>query len=251
MPRVTRTVIPRIKKSLRERGLVTSLCRSFLLPIHLFKEYRAANSLRPDGQVSDFDREYGVDTEGSFGGWTYLSDLDIPSANWIDGNDYAAIDPLQFKHVLAGFDVAFDDFTFVDFGSGKGRALLLASEFPFKRILGLEFSPELHKTAEENIRRYRSASQKCRDIQPLNVDFTDFVLPPEPSLLFFFHPCRTRVLSQVVAGIGRSLLTHPRPLYIAYVAPTPEQGQLFASARFLEKIFHSAEFRFCLYRGRQ
>jgi SAM-dependent methyltransferase len=251
MPRVTRTMIPRIKKSLRERGLVTSLCRSFLLPVHLFREYRAAKSLRPDTEVSEFDRRYGVDTDGRFEGWTYLSDLDIPSSNWIDGNDYAAIDPIRFNHVLAGFDIAFEDYTFVDFGSGKGRALLLASEFPFKRILGLEFSPELHRTAEENIQRYSSATQKCRDIQSLNVDFANFALPPEASVLFFFHPCRIRVLSAVVAGLGRSLLLQPRPLYVAYVAPTLEQEQLFASAGFLGKIFESPELKFCLYRSRQ
>jgi SAM-dependent methyltransferase len=244
-------MIPRIKKSLRERGLVTSLCRSFLLPVHLFREYRSAKSLRPDVHASEFDREYGVDTDGRFEGWTYLSDLDIPSSNWIDGNDYAAIEPTRFKHVLAGFDIAFEDYTFVDFGSGKGRALLLASEFPFKRILGLEFSPELHRTAEENIRRYNSATQKCRDIQSLNVDFADYALPPEASVLFFFHPCRIRVLSEVVARIGRSLLAQPRSLYIAYVAPTTEQERLFASAGFLEKIFDSVEFKFCLYRSRQ
>jgi hypothetical protein len=116
--------------------------------------------------------------------------------------------------------------------------------------VGLEFSPELHRTAEKNILRYSSATQKCRDIQSLNVDFADFALPPEASVLFFFHPCRARVLSGVVAGIGRSLLSHPRPLYIAYVAPTPEQEQLFASAGFLEKMFESTEFKFCLYRGR-
>jgi hypothetical protein len=157
-------MIPRIKKSLRERGLLTSLCRSFLLPVHLFREYRAAKSLRPDGQVSDFDRECGVDTDGKFEGWTYLSDLNIPSSNWIDGTDYTAIEPTRFKRVLAGFDgfdIAFEDYTFVDFGSGKGRALLLASEYPFKRILGLEFSPELterpKKTSGDTIPRLRSA----------------------------------------------------------------------------------------------
>ena len=137
MPRVMRTLIPRIKKSFRERGLVSSLCRSVLLPAHLFREYRAARSLHPDDYISEFDSEHGVDTEGRFEGWTYLSDLDIASSNWIDGSDYAAIEPARFKRVLAAFDIGFEDYTFLDFGSGKGRALLLASEFPFKRILGL------------------------------------------------------------------------------------------------------------------
>lgn len=227
---------------------MTTLGRSILLPLHLFTEYRAARLLRPDSHVSEFDREYGVDTEGTFEGWTYLSDLDIQSSNWIDGHDYLAIEPERFKRVLAGFDIAFEDFTFIDFGSGKGRALLLASEYPFQRIIGLEFSPELHQTAEENIRRYGSPTQKCRDIQSLNMDFADYALPPEASVLFFFHPCRIRVLSTVMTGIHRSLLSSPRPLYIAYVAPTVEQEHLFASASFLEKILESDEFKFCLYR---
>jgi hypothetical protein len=170
MPRVTRTMIPRIKKSLRERGLVTSLCRSFLLPVHLLREFRAAKLLRPASQVSEFDSAYSVNTDGRFEGWTYLSDLDIASPNWIDGNDYAAIDPERFRRVISSFDIAFEDFTFIDFGSGKGRALLLASEFPFRRILGLEFSPELHRVVMGNIQRYSSATQKCRNIHSLNVD---------------------------------------------------------------------------------
>src|ERR1700683_3500489 len=212
MPRVTRTIVPRIKKSLRERGIVTSLRRSFLLPFHLFREFRAAKSLRP--------------------------------------HNYVAIDPERFRRALSSLGVAFEGFTFIDFGSGKGRALLLASEYRFKRIVGLEFSPELHRAAEENIRRYDSRTQQCRDIRSLNLDFANYALPPESSVLFFFHPCRTRVLSEVVAGIGRSFLSNPRPLYIVYVAPTQEQEHLFTSVGFLEKVFENAEFRFCLYQAR-
>jgi hypothetical protein len=218
--------------------------------MHLFKEYRAAKSLCPNDYTSGFDKEHGVDTEGGFGGWTYLSDLDIPSANWIDGNDYAAIEPERFECALTSLKIEFEDFTFVDFGSGKGRALLLASGYPFKRILGLEFSPELHRIAQQNIRSYRSSAQRCSSIQSLNVDFADYPLPPEASVLFFFHPCRIRVLALVMDRIQRSLLSSPRPLFIAYVAPTPEQEHLFASAGFLEKLLDNGEFKFCLYRAR-
>ncbi|MGA7931608.1 MAG: class I SAM-dependent methyltransferase [Candidatus Sulfotelmatobacter sp.] len=249
MPRVTRTIIPRIKKSLRERGFTTTLRRSFLLPLHLLREYRVAKSLRPDLRVSEFDRAYGVDTDGRFGGWTYLSDLDINSANWIDGHDYLPIEPDRFKRVLESFDIAFEGLTFIDFGSGKGRALLMASEYPFRQIIGLEFSPELHRIAEGNITRYFSPTQKCRKIRSQNVDFTNFTLPPEASVLFFFDPCRGRVLADVTAGIARSLLACPRPLYVAYVAPRPELEQLFASAGFLKEIYRSDEMNFRIYQG--
>jgi hypothetical protein len=249
MPSVTRTIIPRIRKSLRERGLATTLRRSFLLPLHLLREYRVAKSLPAGGRLSEFDRVHGVDTDGQYGGWTYLSDLDIPSPNWIDGHDYLPIEPDRFKRVLESLDIAFEDFTLIDFGSGKGRALLMASEYSFKRIMGLEFSPELHRIAEDNIRRYSSPTQKCSNIQSLNVDFTNYILPLEASVLFFFDPCRGRALAEITAGIGRSLLACPRPLYVAYVAPRSELEQMFASAGFLREIYRSNEMNFCIYQG--
>lgn len=249
MPRVAKTVIPRIRKSLRERGLAKTLRRSFLLPLHLLKEYRFARTLQPVQRRSEFDQTHGVETDGKYGGWTFLSDLDIPSPNWIDGHDYLPIEPERFRRVLASLDIAFEDFTFIDFGSGKGRALLLASEYPFKRIMGLEFSPELHRIAEENIRRYRSAAQKCSSIQSVNVDFTSYSFPPGPSVLFFFDPCRGRALADVMASIGSSLLAHPRPVFVAYVAPRSEVVQRIAASGLLREIFRCDETNFCIYRA--
>jgi hypothetical protein len=249
MPKVLRTVIPRIKKSLRERGLGASLSRSFLLPVHLLKEYRAAKSLRRDHPPSEFDQTHGVDTDGDFVGWTYLSDLKISSPNWIEGNNYAAIEPERFNRVLASLQIKFEDFTFVDFGSGKGRALLMASQFPFLRILGLEFSPQLHAIAQKNIEQYRARDQKCKNVHSLNVDFVDFALPAEPLVLFFFDPCRVRILQKIVAGIGQSLAECPRPLYLAYVAPRPEHEQLFGSCGLLKQSFRSTERNFLIYRS--
>jgi hypothetical protein len=248
MPRIAKTIVPRIRKSLRDRGLVASLLRSFLLPVHLIREYRQAKSRRPDQDLSEFDRTHGVDTEGEFDGWTYLSDLEISSPNWIEGVDYTPIEPQRFERVLASFDIAYEDFTFVDFGSGKGRALLLASEFPFKRIIGLEFSPELHRVAEDNLRHYRSERQRCRDIECRNEDFVDFPLPLEPLVLFFFDPCQLRVLSEVVVRIGQSLVAAPRPLYVAYVAMEPRKEQLFRNAGFLEEVVRNTEMNFAIYK---
>jgi hypothetical protein len=247
MPRIARTILPRIRKSLRERGLVKSLSRSFLLPLHLLKEYRSARDLRPDGFQSEFDIAHGVNTDGEVGGWTYLSDLDIASPNWIEGHDYAAIEPERFNRVLASLDIALDGYTFVDFGSGKGRALLLASEFPFKRIIGLEFSPELHRIAGENIRRYHSETQKCVNVESLNIDFVDFVIPDGPAVLFFFDPCRLPILEKVLARTRQSLVADPRPISIVYVAPRDEVERLFATADFLKEVSSSSDLNFIVY----
>ncbi len=75
MPRIIRTIIPRIKKSIKERGIAVSLFRAVLLPIHLVREHRVAGRLKRDQRRSDFDLAYGVETDGDFDDWTYLSDL--------------------------------------------------------------------------------------------------------------------------------------------------------------------------------
>jgi SAM-dependent methyltransferase len=247
MPNVIKTVFPRIRKSIRDHGIARSLRRSFLLPIHLLTEYRAARKLRPDTAYCEFDVTHGVDTEGEFGGWTYLSDLKIPSPNWIEGNDYLAIEPERFKRVLNGLEIRFEDYIFIDFGSGMGRALLLASEYSFKKIIGLEFSSALHQRAEENIRRYRSDCQLCRDIRSINVDFLNFVLPVEPLVLFFFDPCQPPLIRKQVERLRQSLIDSPRSVYVAYVAPKAETERLFKSCGFLLETFRSTEFDFLVY----
>lgn len=219
MPRISRTVLPRIRKSIEERGVLVTLARSVLLPAHLLKEYRASRELRRERPVSDFDLVHRVDTEGDFQGWTYLSDLQIASTNWIHGNNYAAIEPERFHALMAALPIRFEELTFIDYGSGKGRALFLASEYPFHKIIGLEFSPELHETALDNVRRYKSEGQKCRGIEPCLTDFVEYELPPGPLFLFFFDPCDATLFQRTLKQIEQSLRKLPRLVYLAYVGP--------------------------------
>jgi hypothetical protein len=95
------------------------LRRSVLLPFHLFQEYRTARKQDSVAIRSDFDPTYDVDTDGEIDGWTHLSDLDIPSANWIHGRNYSPIAPLRFRAALSSISIMFEDFVFIDFGSGK------------------------------------------------------------------------------------------------------------------------------------
>src|SRR5882724_12595376 len=66
------------------------------------------------------------------------------------GFDYLPARPRNVRRALS--DLPVDNpakYTFVDLGSGKGRILFLAAEFPFRRIQGIEFAVELHREAEE------------------------------------------------------------------------------------------------------
>src|SRR5271165_3614155 len=101
MPRILKTVLPRIRKSLAQKGIAVTALRLILLPFHLLKEYKAARELVHDDAVCEFDLANGVETDGDFDGWTYLSDLDISCPNWIRGNNYLAIEPERFFFILS------------------------------------------------------------------------------------------------------------------------------------------------------
>ena len=242
MPRLWKTIIPRVKKSFAKRGVVASIFRSVLLPIQLYREHKVAKELARDNSRSEFDLTYGVNTDGDIGGVTYLSDLEIPSPNWIYGSNYVAIEPERFMAAVLNLDIDFEEFLFIDLGSGKGRALLLASRFPFKKIIGIEFSRELHVSSERNIRKYSSPEQKCKSIESVCMDFTEFSLPPEPLVLYLNLPCDGMPLAKTVENIHRSLREMPRPIYVVFMSPVDKAFKaVLDGAEFLVKIAENNE----------
>jgi hypothetical protein len=137
---------------------------------------------------------------------------------------YQPTDPGLFQEMMASLPIDFRGFTFVDLGSGKGRTLLMASEYPFRRIIGVEILSGLHRVAEENIRAYSSPTQRCIEIESLCEDAVDFGLPDGPLLLYLFNPLPEMSLGQVVAKLERSLRQHPRTVYWLYSNPLLERA---------------------------
>jgi len=126
------------------------------------------------------------------------------------------------------------DFTLIDLGSGKGRVLLMASDYPFKRIIGVEFMPELHRSAGKNIAGYSNDRQLCRQIETLCMDARDFQFPEGPLVLYLFNPFSESTFAQVLENLRRSVEQSPRPAYIAY--RFTEFENLLAQAAWLEKV---------------
>jgi SAM-dependent methyltransferase len=149
---------------------------------------------------------------------------------------YQPTEPALFREMMASLSalIAFDSFTFIDLGSGKGRTLLMASEYPFRRIVGVELLPELHQIAVENLSRYTSESQKCRTLEAICGDAADFPFPVEPLVLYLFNPLPQSGLRRVIARLDRSLSDHPREVYVLYHNPLLER--VLSASRFLTKV---------------
>jgi SAM-dependent methyltransferase len=116
----------------------------------------------------------------------------------------------------------FHDFVFIDLGSGKGRTLLMASDYPFRRIVGVELLPALQQAAQENLSKYRSESQKCFALESICADATDFPFPLEPTVLYLFNPFPESGLRRMIANLEESLRGHPRAVYVLYHNPLLE-----------------------------
>jgi len=63
--------------------------------------------------------------------------------------------PVSFFHsAVSKLALDYPKTVFIDFGSGKGRTLLLACKYPFHSIIGIEISPALCEIATDNINKY-------------------------------------------------------------------------------------------------
>ena len=162
-----------------------------------------------------FDWRHGVRTCGE----AKLGDLTLVGNNADHAVFYHASHPKFLFEVFGSLKIDYPSYTFIDFGSGKGRALLVASEFPFAEVLGVELATELHEIASQNIRSYRSKTQKCKNVRSLNVDAAEFELPLTPLVLFLFNPFRPAVLIPVLQRLQHSLNSHPRDVTLIYAAP--------------------------------
>jgi SAM-dependent methyltransferase len=109
-----------------------------------------------------------------------------------------------------------DEDTFVDFGCGKGRVVHQAAKHPFRRVIGVEVSPRLAEIARRNL-AMGSHQHRCRDVEIVVADVTDFQVPDDLTIGYFFHPFGEKTLAPVLRGIIDSIDRHPRCVRLIFV----------------------------------
>ncbi|HKM85548.1 MAG TPA: class I SAM-dependent methyltransferase [Terriglobales bacterium] len=188
----------------------------------------------------EYDWEHRVNTTSGTVGWRARLLGLFHSA-------YQPTDPALFREMMASLPIEFEPFTFVDLGSGKGRTLLMASEYPFRRIVGVELLPALHQIARENLARYKSESQKCFALEAVCGDAANFSLPAEPLVLYLFNPLPESGLRRVIANLDSSLRAHPRAVYVLYHNPLLER--VLAGSVVLTKLGGTQKYAIYTFRG--
>jgi SAM-dependent methyltransferase len=187
----------------------------------------------------DYDFESGADTTAANVGWRTR----LLAA--LAGAPYQPSEPQLFHEMLRALPGELSGFTFVDVGSGKGRALLLAAEYPFVRIVGVELVPELHAIAVANIEKWREKNG-ARAIASRIGDARDFEIPQGPLVVYLFNPLPEAALARFMARLEESLRAAPRPMFLIYHNPILEK--VVAGSTSFEKF--SGTHQYALYRAK-
>lgn len=201
-------------QNMARHGSLTTL-RLFFSEIWGFLRDSTPEQRRRRYGDAEYDWDHRVDTTSATVGWRdrLLGVFHSP---------YQPTEPALFSEMLSALPIDFSNFTFIDLGSGKGRTLMMAANYPFHKIIGVELLPELHRVAQQNLSQYSSPKQKCFALEAICADACGFQFSADPMVLYLFNPLPEVGLATVIANLERSLREHPRSVFVLYHNPLLE-----------------------------
>lgn len=161
-----------------------------------------------------FDYIHKVQTKG----YMELSELDISQdrecATKYQGSNYYILNKFfnKYKNVI-------NNRTIVDFGSGKGRILILAMKYGAKSCIGVEFAKELIDISRVNLDLYKANNNLRTEIVLINDSALNYDFNGAEDVLFFYNPFNEKILNPIIEKI---LQLNNRPI-IVYINPVHKE----------------------------
>ena len=183
-----------------------------------------------------FDRRAGIRTSGPVS----LKELGLSADTSVR---YEAT-PISFFHSLVRkLDIDYPRTVFIDLGSGKGRVLLLASDYSFRSIIGVEISPILCQIANDNIERYFTHRQRRCDISVVCKGIDEFDYPElgtaDHLLIYMYNPCSESVFITAIEKLS-GLAAQGVSVILVYLNPV--WCGILTKASWLRQIRHGETF---------
>jgi SAM-dependent methyltransferase len=171
--------------------------------------------------VDDFDAKYGVETS------KIVQITATASPNLKFGTAYEGAPEAAIRFAIDNCGLPVAETSFVDLGCGMGRAVIVASTYPFKSVVGVEYAPELAANCQRNVERI-GAADRCT---VLSMDAVEYQFPEGPVLAYFFNPFERVVHLQVLENLAKA----PGPVRIAHGGPGNDVVSAFPEVSFLKK----------------
>tara|TARA_R110002049_G_scaffold309051_3_gene516231 strand:+ start:15760 stop:16443 length:684 start_codon:yes stop_codon:yes gene_type:complete len=204
--------ISRVIKKIQNEGAIKTLIDSIS---YLYDHY--------------YDVKYGIDTYS----WVSKQDLTAEDAIAAHASCYQATKVLALRKLFKKLNIASGKIL-IDIGSGKGRILLVASEFGFKKVRGVELSSNLCSIAQKNITTYQNGVNTNTLFEVINIDATQYNFEDDEYVLFMFNPFDEFILKKVLTNLSLSIKRKKRPVLIVYAYPV--KNNIIKEAMDIEKI---------------
>lgn len=198
------------KKPIRPEGVALTRSKS---PLKLPRMTKAEGFTQ-----HPFDQKWGVQTSGLIPGRL----LKTGHAHDRHSTAYFGVAPSVFRALLRRWQrtnpvAPIERFTFIDVGAGMGRAMLLAAEFPFRRVIGVELNPLLAKMAQHNLQIWEAAGKARTSMQVICGDAVDAPFPKGPCLVFLFNPFGASVMRRLMKRLAVAFANRAGRLDLLYV----------------------------------
>jgi len=181
-----------------------------------------ASKIAPNrDRVHPLDLQFDLDTGGYLGPEALRSGS--PYDDW--NNGYSAVAPSVFREACRRWreslppSARVESYTFVDVGAGKGRALLLASELAFRKVIGVELNPELARIAERNIETWKRRVHPKARIHIRGEDALKFRWPQPPLVVYLNNPFDCELVARLVEKLVAAASSGPPLVDVLYINP--------------------------------
>ncbi|MEE9332583.1 MAG: hypothetical protein V3U65_00645 [Granulosicoccaceae bacterium] len=177
----------------------------------LFKKYGVKQAISLIRQDVLFDFKHGVDTFRPVSNKSLFN-----PEHWAEFNRYVPTTFALMDSILMHMSqwIDFRQCDFLDYGSGKGKALIAAARYPFNSLTGVEYSARLHNTATINLQKLGLTERT----QLINTDAAAYFPKPSQRLIYIFNSFTGPTLRRCLQNVHDSSIAQQR--FIACANPT-------------------------------
>jgi len=189
-----------------------------------------------DQFLKSFDRWYRVRTSG----YISLANTSFDPSKLRHATSYGAVNAWAFRWLLKRLDLPKASH-FVDLGCGLGRACILAAEYGFEKVTGVELAPELCATARENILSCRMPPATMARIKIIQGDVLEYCEAAEDNVFFIYRAFSLQFFASVLRKLAERAALQKKPLTVIYTerlyAGPSGYAEAFSEAGTFRKVY--------------
>lgn len=170
----------------------------------------------------NFDQVRGIETSEVIP----VDDLKISERISASAVEYVGTHVKTFECMMKTIKVDPRKMSFVDIGAGKGRVLILASEYGFPSVTGVEVSPVAFDHGTNNLRSYFECKHEKAVAHLVLEDACTFTFPKGNLMIFLCNPFGGQVLSRFLEHLMDAARSENRRILLVYDYPWSAESEL-------------------------